>query len=242
MATNETHFSKKANTCHNLTNKCHLAESKNRAIAVNSPKTGAMTTKAQDQSDRVVSDHIAKSRAKAVKWPVTENIRAIPPEANQCWILEFAWVLLGIGKPHRALAVIDDGTRECLGVIIDTSISGVRTAQYLEEIVARISRPLVVVSHNDKQLMSRAMLLWAELNGIELHFSPRRTPTQKAQIERFKARLQDACGGDRRRSSLLVVQQILERWRSEYNVSLAKTQRPPREDQSQISANSSSRT
>jgi hypothetical protein len=68
--------------------------------------------------------------------------------------------------------VIDDNTRECLELIVDTSVSGTRTAQHLEEIVAKIGRPVMIVSHNDKQLMSRAMSLWAEFNGVELLYSP----------------------------------------------------------------------
>jgi putative transposase len=51
---------------------------------------------------------------------------AIPQGANQRWSVGFVQDTLIDGRRFRVFAVVDDFTRECLGLIVDTSLSGVR--------------------------------------------------------------------------------------------------------------------
>jgi putative transposase len=46
------------------------------------------------------------------------------------------------------LVVVDDCTRECLALIPDTSLSGVRVARELDRIIAGRGRPAAIVSDN----------------------------------------------------------------------------------------------
>ena len=48
----------------------------------------------------------------------------------------------------RILAVVDDYTRECLVLVADTSISGIRVARELDKIVGVRGRPGGIVSDN----------------------------------------------------------------------------------------------
>ncbi len=52
------------------------------------------------------------------------------------------------GRRFRALAIVDDFTRECLGLAVDTSLSGVSVARELSTIVEQRGRPCMVVSDN----------------------------------------------------------------------------------------------
>ena len=48
---------------------------------------------------------------------------ALPEAANQRWSLDFVSDALSSGRRFRVLAVVDDFTRECLGLVVDTSLS-----------------------------------------------------------------------------------------------------------------------
>lgn len=45
------------------------------------------------------------------------------------------------GRRFRILAVVDDFTHECLALVADTSLSGVRVARELDSLVARRGKP-----------------------------------------------------------------------------------------------------
>lgn len=64
------------------------------------------------------------------------------------------------GGPWLALAVIHDHTRECLALVVDTSISGARVARALDAVIRLYGRPKTIVSDNGTELTSRAILRW----------------------------------------------------------------------------------
>ena len=57
--------------------------------------------------------------------------------------------MLADGRRLRILCVVDDCTRECLGLVADTSLPGLRVARELDAIVAVRGLPLTVVSDNE---------------------------------------------------------------------------------------------
>src|SRR3954447_9669840 len=52
----------------------------------------------------------------------------VPSGPNRRWSLDFVHDQMTDGRRFRILAVVDDGTRECLALVADTSISGRRGA------------------------------------------------------------------------------------------------------------------
>ena len=74
---------------------------------------------------------------------------ALPQGPNQRWSLDFVSDALASGRRFRVLAVVDDFTRDCLGLVVDTSLSGRRVGRELDRIVElRGCRPGVIVSGN----------------------------------------------------------------------------------------------
>ncbi|MGC0396856.1 transposase InsO family protein, partial [Bradyrhizobium sp. USDA 241] len=61
---------------------------------------------------------------------------AIPQGANQRWSLDFLSDAFADGRRFRILAVVDDFTRECLALVADTSLSGLRVTRELDVIIA----------------------------------------------------------------------------------------------------------
>jgi putative transposase len=52
------------------------------------------------------------------------------------------------GRRLRILVVVDDCTRECLALVPDTSISGIRVARELDRLMVAYGKPKTIVSDN----------------------------------------------------------------------------------------------
>jgi Integrase core domain. len=72
----------------------------------------------------------------------------LPQGVNQRWSLDFLSDALSDSRRFRVLAVVDDFTRECLCLVADTSLSGMRVARELDAIAARRGYPKLIVSDN----------------------------------------------------------------------------------------------
>ena len=89
------------------------------------------------------------------------------------------------GRRFRILAVVDDFTRECLALVADTSLSGLRVARELDAIIARRGRPAMIVTDNGTELTSMAILRWCagDRHRLALHRARQadsRTPSSRA--------------------------------------------------------------
>jgi putative transposase len=54
---------------------------------------------------------------------------ALPQGPNQRWSLDFLSDAFADGRRLRILAIVDDFTRECLALVADTSLPGLRVAR-----------------------------------------------------------------------------------------------------------------
>lgn len=67
---------------------------------------------------------------------------------NQRWSLDFVSDQMTDGRRFRVLTVVDDCTRECLALVADTSLSGLRVARELTRLMRERGKPQMVVSDN----------------------------------------------------------------------------------------------
>ena len=72
----------------------------------------------------------------------------VPMAPNQQWSLDFVSDQLTDGRRFRTLTVVDNCTRECLALVADTSLSGVRVARELATIIERRGKPMMIISDN----------------------------------------------------------------------------------------------
>jgi putative transposase len=141
----------------------------------------------------------------------------VPTRANQRWSLDFLADQMVDGRRFRILAVVDDCTRECLALVADTSMPGLRVARELDRILARRSRPAMIVSDNGTELTSNAVLRWADERGVAWHYIAPGKPTQNAFIESFNGRLRDELLNETLFRSLPQARVVLDAWRRDYN-------------------------
>jgi putative transposase len=153
-----------------------------------------------------------RKRALGTRRPMT-----IPDAPNRRWSLDFVSDAFTDGRRFRILTVVDDFTRECLALVPDTSISGLRVARELDALVASRGRPQSIVSDNGTELTSMAILRWSEERRVEWHYIAPGKPQQNAFAESFIGRLRDECLNETLFSSLTQARSVLAAWKNDYN-------------------------
>ena len=140
-----------------------------------------------------------------------------PTRINERWSLDFLLDTLEDGRRVRLLAVVDDFTRACLAIEVDTSIGGRRVVEVLQRLVETPARPTVLITDNGPEFVGRALDAWAYAQGIRLHFIEPGKPNQNAYVESFNGRFRDECLNEHWFLSLAHTRQIVEAWRLDYN-------------------------
>jgi len=141
----------------------------------------------------------------------------VPHAANQRWSLDFVSDQLATGRRFRILNIVDDYSRECVGQLIDTSISGIAVSHFLDELSMTRGLPGTVVTDNGSELTSKAMFLWSQRTGVILHFIQPGKPTQNAFIESFNGKFRDTCLNQHWFTDLYDARRTINLWRQHYN-------------------------
>lgn len=142
----------------------------------------------------------------------------IPMAPNQRWSLDFVSDQMTDCRRFRVLTVVDDCTRECLALVADTSLSGLRVARELEALIARRGKPAMIVSDNGTEFTSNAILGFADRMRIDWHYIAPGKPIQNAFIESFNGRLRDELLNETLFPSLSHVRGTVASWRADYNL------------------------
>jgi putative transposase len=142
---------------------------------------------------------------------------AVPQGRNLRWSLDFVADTLVSGRRFRVLTLVDDFTRECLGLVVDTSLTGLRVARELDRIAELRGYPCMIVSDNGTELTSNAILAWQQQRGVEWHYIAPGKPMQNGFVESFNGRLRDECLNEHLFANLKEAREIIEEWRTDYN-------------------------
>ena len=141
----------------------------------------------------------------------------LPQATNQRWSLDFVSDALVDGRRFRILAVVDDFSRECLALVADTSLPGVRVARELDAVLGRRGRPLVCVGDSGTELTSNAILKWSQDRQVEWHYPAPCRPQQNAFVESFNGSLRYECLNETLFTSPAHARVVLARWQADDN-------------------------
>ena len=121
------------------------------------------------------------------------------------------------GRRFRVLAIVDDFSRECLGLVADTSLSGIRVTRELSAIMVRRGRPRTIVSDNGTELTSMAVLRWCQETGVGWHYIAPGKPTQNAFVESFIGSFRDELLNETLFTTLAEAKAHITAWKEDYN-------------------------
>ena len=122
-----------------------------------------------------------------------------------------------IGRRFRALAIVDDYSRECPAIEVDTSLGGARVVGVLERLAETWGLPEVITVDNGPEFAGKVMDEWAYRRGIKLSFIRPGKPVENAFAESFNGRLRDECLNTNWFMSVRHAREIIETWRQDYN-------------------------
>lgn len=151
-----------------------------------------------------------------IRWngTVTSPVAMRP---NQRWSIDFVSDCVSSGKVIRILTVVDDYTRECPSIEVDTSLGGWRVRRMLDRIASERGLPEAIVLDNGPEFRGRALAAWSEERRVRLEFIQPGKPVQNAYIESFNGRLRDECLNANWFTSLSDAKRKIESWRQDYN-------------------------
>jgi len=140
-----------------------------------------------------------------------------PSYPNHIWSMDFMRDGLACGRSIKILSIVDEYTRKCFRIEVDTSINGVRVARALTEISQTEGLPEIIVIDNGPEFIGNALDVWAYQRGVKLTFIRPGKPVENAYIESFNGRFRDECLNENWFLTLEHARGIIERWRIDYN-------------------------
>lgn len=140
-----------------------------------------------------------------------------PEGPNQKWSMDFVSDSIVTGKRFRALAIVDDYSRECPAIEVDSSMGGRRVVGVLERLAETRGLPETITVDNGPEFAGRALDEWAYRKGVKLSFIRPGKPVENAFAESFNGRLRDECLNINWFLSLKHARDLIEEWRKDYN-------------------------
>lgn len=165
---------------------------------------------------RALSLEVRPRRKRHVRYVRGSTVTPVS-QRNERWSIDFIHDRLNLGRPIRAMVVVDDFTRECLAIEVAFSFGSRDVIRVLEGI--GMERCLAATMRFDRgsEFTSRAMLQWSAEQNVALQFSDPGKPTQNAQVEALNGRIRDELLNLHGFANLFDARAAAERWRIEYN-------------------------
>lgn len=127
---------------------------------------------------------------------ITAIARLMLPAAerpNERWSMDFVADSIATGRRFRALVIVDDYSRECTVIEVDTSLEGRRIVNVLEKLAEVKGLPEVITSDSGPEFTSRVLDEWAYRYGVKLNFIRPGKLIENAYAESFIGRLREEC-------------------------------------------------
>jgi putative transposase len=144
-------------------------------------------------------------------------IMPAPGRPNQKWSMDFVSDSVVTGRRFRALTIVDDYSRECPAIEVDTSLGGARVVNVLERLAELRGLPEVITVDNGPEFAGKILDEWSYRKGVKLSFIRPGKPVENAFAESFNSRLRDECLNDNWFLSIRHAREIIEAWRKDYN-------------------------
>ncbi len=136
---------------------------------------------------------------------------------NDRWSMDFVSDSTCTGKRFRVFTLIDEVTRKCLALEVDTSIGGEQVARFLNKAILFYGMPKEILSDNGPEFTSNAMNEWSYSKKIDHIFIDPGKPMQNGYIESFNGKLRDECLNQNWFKNITHAREIISLWREEYN-------------------------
>lgn len=110
---------------------------------------------------------------------------------NHVWSYDFVHDRTERGTRLKWLPVLDEYTRECLSLEVESSMTAAEVVRTLERLVEERGAPEYIRSDNGPEFVARAVKAWIQERGMKTLYIERGSPWENAYSESFNSRFRD---------------------------------------------------
>ena len=140
---------------------------------------------------------------------------------NDIWTYDFLFGRTKYGHKLKILAILDEFTRECLAIVVDTKLSSIQVEVELQRLFDERGIPNGIRSDNGSEFAAELVQEALTEVGAEGLFIAPGSPWENGYVESFNSRLRDECLDREEFRSVFEARVVLEQFRLSYN-----TERP----------------
>lgn len=121
------------------------------------------------------------------------------------------------GTRYRVLNIIDEGVREALDIIVDTSITAAKVVRTLDQLKNERGVPKAIRVDNGPEMTASVFSEWCSENKVRINYIQPGKPNQNAYIERFNRSYREEVLDPHIFSTLSQVRDLSWAWMLSYN-------------------------
>jgi putative transposase len=144
-------------------------------------------------------------------------IRLRPEHKDHVWSYDFMIEHTANGRAFKILNIIDEYTRESVGIKVERKIKSQDVIDKLFELFIFRGIPEHIRSDNGPEFTARAVRKWLRQLGVKTLFIERGSPWENGYIESFNGKMRDELLNGEVFTTLKEAQVLIEGWRREYN-------------------------
>jgi putative transposase len=160
---------------------------------------------------------VTPQRHKSKRAQVSQAKRLRAQQPNQVWSYDFIHDQLESGTALKMLTVLDECTRECLGILAARSITATDVIAFLQRLIRQRGAPKNVRSDNGPEFVAGAIQQWAGKEAIKINYIEPGSPWENGYVESFHGKFRDGCLNREVFGNLLEAKVLVEEWRRQYN-------------------------
>ena len=144
-------------------------------------------------------------------------IRLRPEYKDHVWSYDFVMDRTANGRALKILTIIDEYTRECLGLLVKRRITSQEVIDKLFDLFILRGIPEHIRSDNGPEFTAKAIRKWLSRIGVKTLYIEPGSPWENGYIESFNGKLRDELLNMEIFTTLKEAKVLIEQWRQEYN-------------------------
>jgi putative transposase len=140
-------------------------------------------------------------------------IRLRPEYKDHVWSYDFVMDRTANGRSFKILTIIDEHSRECLGLTVKRHITSQEVIDKLFELFILRGIPEHIRSDNGPEFTAKAIRKWLSRIGVTTLFIEPGSPWENGYIESFNGKLRDELLNRELFTSLEEARILIEQWR-----------------------------
>jgi transposase InsO family protein len=160
-------------------------------------------------------------------------IRLRPEYKDHVWSYDFMIDRTADGRAFKILNIIDEYTRECLGIKVARKVTNQDVIDLLFQLFVFRGIPKHIRSDNGPEFTAKAIRNWLGRLGVKTLYIEPGSPWENGYIESFNGKMRDELLNREIFTTLPEAKVLIEQWRREYNQvrpHSARNNQPPAPD------------